>query len=334
MNGQNSDKVGNIGGPGNEKVCIRMYTEQEWIDWLLGTLEEPRHAEMAMHLNQCKTCLKQKTYWESVLGLDGKDGSMPEQRKQPEHSATSVMADQLKLQDMSKLVGGSASGNRLLPPYPAADPEQSQSQRVQPFVPPSAPRLDRWADITPSERIRRRLRNRVRWIGWRRRALKLLTVRWKWTVSLAAALIVLVGMGGVIDHLNQPAASWDRYVQTYEPDALPVLSKPDTISYPIAMGRMEPENGMVWYNAGTREMLMLVGGLVPDKGQMVRVWIVKEGARDSLGLLQYHNNRAHLYVKDKTLGYGDSLELTIEPASGAPEMNGFSNSISLDLLGR
>ena len=153
-------------------------------------------------------------------------------------------------------------------------------------------------------------------------------------VSLAAMLLVLVGMGVVIDHLTQPAASWDRYVQTYEPDALPVLSKPDTISYPIAMGRMEPENGMVWYNAGTREMLMLVGGLVPDKGQMVRVWIVKEGARDSLGLLQYHNNRAHLYVKDKTLGYGDSLELTIEPAYGAPEMNGFSNSISLDLLGR
>lgn len=333
MNGQNSDKVGNIGGPGNEKVCIRMYTEQEWIDWLLGTLEEPRHSEMAMHLNHCKICLEQKTYWESVLGLAKQDGSMPE-LKQPEHSGTTVMADQLKLQDMSELVSGSAPGNRALPPYPAADPEQSQSQRVQQIVPPSVPRLDLWADLAPSVRIRRSLRNRVRWIGWRRRALRLFTVRWKWTVSLAAMLLVLVGMGVVIDHLNQPAASWDRYVQTYEPEALPVLSKPDTISYPIAMGRMEPENGMVWYNAGTREMLMLVGGLVPDKGQMVRVWIVKEGARDSLGLLQYHNNRAHLYVKDKTLGYGDSLELTIEPAYGTPEMNGSTNSISLDLLGR
>ncbi|EOS55491.1 anti-sigma factor [Paenibacillus barengoltzii] len=333
MNGQNSDKVGNIGGPGNEKVCIRMYTEQEWIDWLLGTLEEPRHSEMAMHLNHCKICLEQKTYWESVLGLANEDGSMPE-LKQPEHSGTTVMAEQLKLQDMSELVSGSAPGNRALPPYPAADPEQSQSQRYQQIVPPSVPRLDLWADLAPSVRIRRSLRNRVRWIGWRRRALRLFTVRWKWTVSLAAMLLVLVGMGVVIDHLNQPAASWDRYVQTYEPEALPVLSKPDTISYPIAMGRMEPENGMVWYNAGTREMLMLVGGLVPDKGQMVRVWIVKEGARDSLGLLQYHNNRAHLYVKDKTLGYGDSLELTIEPAYGTPEMNGSTNSISLDLLGR
>lgn len=79
---------------------------------------------------------------------------------------------------------------------------------------------------------------------------------------------------------------------------------------------------------------MLVGGLVPDKGQTIRVWIVKEGARDSLGMLQYHANRAHLYVKDKTLSYGDSLELTIEPAFGEPEVHEVPNSISLDLLGR
>ncbi|EES72007.1 hypothetical protein POTG_03322 [Paenibacillus sp. oral taxon 786 str. D14] len=331
MNGQDSDKVRNIGGPGNENVCIRMYTEQEWIDWLLGTLEEPRHSEMALHLDSCTVCLEQKTYWESVLGIDGEDGSLSGQLKKTEQPGTKVQPEQMELPE---LPGRPAVGNRELTPNLAAAPGPSQPQLHQQAVSPSAQRLDPWAGAIPSERIRRSLRSRVRWISWRRRALRLFTVRWKWTVSLAAALIVLVGMRVVIDHLNQPEASWDRYVQTYEPEALPVLSKPDTISYPIAMGRMEPENGMVWYNAGTREVLMLVGGLVPDKGQMVRVWIVKEGARDSLGLLQYHNNRAHLYVKDKTLSYGDSLELTIEPAYGAPEMNGFSNSISLDLLGR
>lgn len=137
-----------------------------------------------------------------------------------------------------------------------------------------------------------------------------------------------------IGRLTQPDAKWDRYVQTYEPEALPVMSKPGTISYQIDMGRLEQDGGMVWYNADSREMLMLVGGLVPDKNQLVRVWIVKEGMRDSLGLLQYHANRAHLYVKDKTLSDADNLELTIEPAGGAPEGKPLLHTISLDLLGR
>lgn len=313
MNGQAGDNHRKIDGTENERVCVRMYSEQEWIDWLLGTLTEAKRSEMAKHLDTCTVCLEQKTYWENVLGISGENELLPD------------------MPDMSTMPGAGEPGPAQVM---TAHPELAESHLLKQAASPSAQRLDPWSEAVPSERIRRSLRHRVRWIGWRRRALRLLTFRWKWTVSLAAALMVLVGMGFAMDRLTQPEAGWDRYVQTYEPEALPVLSKPDTISYPIAMGRLEPENGRVWYNAATREMLMLVGGLVPDKGQTIRVWIVKEGARDSLGLLQYHANRAHLYVKDKTLGYGDSLELTIEPAYGEPEVHELPNSISLDLLGR
>ncbi|MCK8485879.1 anti-sigma factor [Paenibacillus sp. MBLB2552] len=306
MNGQAGDNIRNIGSAEHESVCLRMYSEQEWIDWLLGTLTEAKHSEMAKHLDTCKFCLGQKTYWQDVLGLAGADASELDMPGKPTAGEP----------DLSQVM--SAEGPN--------SPEHATT--------PSMPRHDSWADAVPSERIRRSLRRRVRVIGWRRRALRLLTVRWKWTVSMAAALMLLVGMGYALDHLNQPEAGWGHYVQTYEPEALPVLSKPDTISYPIAMGRLEPENGRVWYNAASREMLMLVGGLVPDKGQTIRVWIVKEGARDSLGLLQYHANRAHLYVKDRTLNVDDDLELTIEPISGLQDMNKVPNSISLDLLGR
>lgn len=313
MNGQAGDNHRKIDGTEYERVCVRMYSEQEWIDWLLGTLTEAKRSEMAKHLDTCTICLEQKTYWENVLGISGENELLPD------------------MPDMPTMPGAGEPGPAQVM---TAHPELAEPPLLKQAAPPSAQRLDPWSEAVPSERIRHSLRHRVRWIGWRRRALRLLTFRWKWTVSLAAALMVLVGMGFAMDRLTQPEAGWDRYVQTYEPEALPVLSKPDTISYPIAMGRLEPENGRVWYNAATREMLMLVGGLVPDKGQTIRVWIVKEGARDSLGLLQYHANRAHLYVKDKTLGYGDSLELTIEPAYGEPEVHEVPNSISLDLLGR
>ncbi|WP_068786840.1 anti-sigma factor [Paenibacillus phocaensis] len=316
MIGQAGDRDRKVGGAGQENLCVRMYSEQEWIDWLLGQHPEPKRTEMAMHLDTCTICAEQKSYWSDVLGIGSEHEPLTEVSDSPGGAALSESAWRQPL-----------------------TPAQGQgvSRLQMPTSEPSGPTLQRgglWTEAVPSERIRRSLRRRVRRIGWQRRALRLLTARWKWTVSLAAALMVLIGMGVAIDRLNQPAAGWDRYVQTYEPEALPVLFKPDTISYPLAMGRREPENGRVWYNAATREMLMLVGGLVPDRGQTIRVWIVKEGARDSLGLLQYHANRAHLYVKDKTLGYGDSLELTIEPAYGAPDLDRALNSISLDLLGR
>lgn len=315
MNDQAGDKYRKFGEPDHEAVCVRMYSEQEWIDWLLGTLSATKRSEMAQHLDHCALCLKRKSDWAAVLGIGGEDGALP---VLPAMSAAG-RSEQTPIVSAERMSG---SG-------PKPDPEPGTHAATL-----SVQRSDPWADAVPSERIRRSLRRRVRGIGWRRRALRLLTVRWKWTVSLAAALMILAGMGHALVHLNQPEASWDRYVQTYEPEALPVLSKPDTISYPIAMGRLQPEKGMVWYNAATREMLMLVGGLVPDKGQTIRVWIVKEGARDSLGLLKYNANRAHLYVKDRTLNVDDSLELTIEPAYGAPEVNRGPNSISLDLLGR
>ncbi|MGG6313913.1 anti-sigma factor domain-containing protein [Paenibacillus macerans] len=298
MNGHIGNSRDNL-HPGRRDLCVRLYTEQEWIDWLLGSLTEAKRAEMALHLEACPLCLEHKARWEDMLGAGGESEAMP---------------------DAPVAVSQNPAPNPSLP---------------LPHAFPAAHRADALAAEVPSERIRRRLRRRVKMIGWRRRASRLLAARWKWTVSLAAALMVLASVGFGLGRPNQPEAGWDHYVHTYEPEALSVLSKPDTISYPIALGRLEPEGGMVWYNAVSREMLMLVGGLVPDKGQTIRVWIVKEGTRDSLGLLQYHANRAHLYVKDKTLNLDDNLELTIEPVGGRDEADpGPPSTISLDLTGR
>lgn len=267
-------------------ACVRLYSEQEWIDWLLGSLAAVKRSEMAAHLTSCEVCLEHKRRWEEILDIRG---------------------------------GGQDAA------YKTKEPAFALAYAGEDYGLPAK---------VPSDSIRRKLRLRVQMTGWRLGVSRFFAHRWKWTVSFAAVLMVLIGMGVGIGRLTQPDAKWDRYVQTYEPEALPVMSKPGTISYQIDMGRLEPDGGMVWYNADSREMLMLVGGLVPDKNQLVRVWIVKEGMRDSLGLLQYHANRAHLYVKDKTLSDADNLELTIEPAGGAPEGKPLLHTISLDLLGR
>ncbi|WP_334073718.1 MULTISPECIES: anti-sigma factor domain-containing protein [Paenibacillus] len=126
-----------------------------------------------------------------------------------------------------------------------------------------------------------------------------------------------------------------RYVERYEPAALPVMSSPESIALPLDGGRLAPDSGMVWYNESSREMLMLVGGIVPREDQIVEVWAVKEGTRDSLGLLQYHAYRAHLYVKNKeALQEADNLVLTVETRNGDPDDLAPKDTIFVDLTSR
>ena len=262
--------------------CKRLYTEQDWIDWLLGSIPEAKHNEMAVHLASCPVCLAHKERWEPIF---------------KENSYT----------------GAYAAESETYPKFSNAPDFQM-----------------------PSDWIRRKLRFRVRLIAWRRAVGNLMSVRWRWSVALAASFLLLIGAGYAMIHLNQPTSQWNQYVETYEPKALSVMSNPETVSYPIDWGRMESENGRVWYNPDSEEMLMLVGGLVPDKGQTVRVWAVKEGTRNSLGLLQYHANRAHLYVKDNMLSNADNLILTVERQNESMEADALNaiNTISIDLNGR
>lgn len=258
-----------------EKSCPGGFGEQEWIDWLLGSVSEPRHTAMAEHLDSCSVCLELKSRWENILGMDLSE----------------------------RKVGQSAISAAL-----------------------------------PSESIRRSLRSRVKVLGWRskgRQMLERLELRRRWLASVAATvMLVLIGLGLGMNSVTEPASHWNRYVEVYEPEALPIMTKPDTRSYAIAWGSMQPEGGMLWYNEVSGEMLMLVGGLMPEKNQSIRVWLVKEGSRDSLGLLQYHANRAHLYVKNRMLDANDDLELTIESRGSIPGVEHSQQFILLNLLGR
>ncbi|WP_018752977.1 anti-sigma factor [Paenibacillus sanguinis] len=291
-----------------QEACMCGFAEQEWVDWLLGSLSESKRAQMAEHLDSCAVCLEHKQRWENILRPD--------------------------TEDKAELFSGLSAGQAAPSGFPSIMQEQGAKESLA--LPLTVSAEDAAASL-PSERIRRSLRRKVRVIGLQRKGrhmLDQLVLHRRWLIPFAAAIMIFIGLGLGMSRVNEPSLQWNRYVEAYEPEALPVMSKPDSLSYPIAWGRMQPESGMVWYNAASGEMLMLVGGLVPEKDQTVRVWLVREGTRDSLGLLQYHANRAHLYVKDRPLTLTDALELTIEPPGSGLEPSAAPHVISLDILGR
>ncbi|GGA37498.1 anti-sigma factor [Paenibacillus physcomitrellae] len=283
---------------GKQDACLRLYSEQDWIDWLLGSIPESRAVEMAAHAAACPSCKILKRRWEGILGTNldedqGQDG---------EYEAVETV---------------------------------DTVRATQAAVAAAIHAYDAEAEF-PQDRIRKQLRHKVRMIGLRRKISGLFVSRWKWTLGFAAALMLLIIFWAALP-LAHPDTEWNRYVKTYEPEALQVLSDPQTVSYPLHWGGKEPQLGKMWYNADSKEVLMLVGGLVPGKGQTVRVWLVNQSSEDNLGLLRYDANRAHLYVRDKTISPADNIVLTIEPEGGPARIHadsGAAGAISVDFIER
>lgn len=256
----NNDMLHSDAGTDLQHWCREGYTEEAWIDYLMGT-EEFMLSEMGRHLELCPVCQKMYKRWRELL---------PDQ------------------------------GENMMP--------KSGEFQIESGPP-------RWVQaVVPSDRVRRKLRSKVRMMGIRHSAGKFLSAKRRLVLSLGAVCVLLLAVGGIL-FMNRPDIEWDSYVKTYEPAAINVMLSPDSEFYPISLGRPEPKSGVVWYNSHSGELLMLVGGLIPREDQVVRVWAVREGSRDDLGVLQYHAYRAHLYVRDRVLDQADII-LSIEPKSG------------------
>lgn len=316
--GLNKAKLGlnGLNEQGEQDTCLRLYSEQDWIDWLLGSLPESRAAEMAAHAAVCPSCQMFKQRWESILGTNAYADEQGEGYGAAEAVKTAEVAEAAEAAAIHAYdVGAEYAGTE------SAEPVFKYGQV-----------LGQAAEF-PQDRIRKQLRHKVRMIGIRRKISGVFASSWKWPLGFAATIMLLAVFWAAMP-LVQPDSEWNRYVKTYEPEALPVLSDPQTVSYPLHWGGKEPQLGKMWYNADSKEVLMLVGGLVPGKGQTVRVWLVNQGSEDNLGLLRYDANRAHLYVRDKTISPADNIVLTIEPEGGPARIHADSDAagaISVDL---
>ncbi|WP_195574217.1 anti-sigma factor [Paenibacillus sp. 1001270B_150601_E10] len=179
---------------------------------------------------------------------------------------------------------------------------------------------DDLTELVPPKWIKRRLHWRVRLTGLMHKLREGVQAPKKRRLFGASACVAIVLMAGIIGW-QQQSSPWDHYVQQYEPEAVSVMSNPQSESYPIEIGQLKPDSSVVWYNANSREMLMLFGGLMPKDNEYVRVWAMHEGTRQNLGVLKYHAYRAHLYVKGQRLDEADHFFITIEPKHGYADQN-------------
>ncbi|GMK48511.1 hypothetical protein PghCCS26_56410 [Paenibacillus glycanilyticus] len=63
---------------GRPEECRVGFSEEQWIDWLLGKLPGVLYAEMADHLNKCFACREKASEWQSILAPAAAHGGVSE----------------------------------------------------------------------------------------------------------------------------------------------------------------------------------------------------------------------------------------------------------------
>lgn len=277
-----------MNGKINRDRILCLYSEEQWVDYASGDLPQAVMDIMAQHAEGCRRCGSLLQEWSGLM---------------EEAACVPVLKDTPPRQ------GGRPDDGKRLPGVPP-DPARVQPAAVK--------REDRYASAPdvrafPSRRVYRSLRRHVRLAGLRRR-LAGVPRRTLWAAAGAAAALLLAA--GLYGALSKPDRLWNHYVQAYEPEALAVLQASDTLSRPIAWSG-EVETGRLLYNRRSGEILVLVEGLLPGEGRVFQAWSVGDGGRSNLGLLRYHSDRAHLYLKRSGWPEENGIALTIEPDGGS-----------------
>lgn len=278
-----------MNGKINRDRLLCLYSEEQWVDYASGDLPRAAMDIMAQHAEGCSRCRNLLQEWSGLI-----EGA--------------VHVPVVQEDTPMRRCGRPDDGKRL----PGVPPDTA---RVQPAAVKREERYASAPDVRayPSRRVYRSLRRHVRLAGLRRR-LADVPRRTLWAACGAAVTLLLVA--GLYGALSKQDRLWNHYVQAYEPEALSVLQASDTLSRPIAWSG-EMETGRLLYNRRSGEILVLVEGLLPGEGRVFQAWSVGDGGRSNLGLLRYHSDRAHLYLKRSGWPEEDDIALTIEPDGGS-----------------
>ncbi|WP_310832145.1 anti-sigma factor [Paenibacillus pedocola] len=173
--------------------------------------------------------------------------------------------------------------------------------------------------LFPADAVRRKLRRKVQRTGWRRR-LATAAVKpafYRSAAALGACALAGLLVLGLFGTEQGSTTERSRYVSNYEPQALGVLNRPETVSYPLDRSRDDQFTGNVWYNGHSNELFVLIEDLMLQEGHSIQAWAVNGSRRDTLGLVQIEAAKGHLYVKGTQLGEADNIALTVEPPGGS-----------------
>jgi anti-sigma-K factor RskA len=106
------------------------------------------------------------------------------------------------------------------------------------------------------------------------------------------------------------------------------MALPDTVVYRLKDDRSEaasPGNAMnrpetkvtVWVNGRTRELFVLLDGVLPSDNRDVQVWGIGGDRPRSFGLVSFDESRGHLYAQYEQGLDPKELSLTMEPKGGS-----------------
>ncbi|MNO23059.1 Anti-sigma-K factor rskA [compost metagenome] len=258
-------------------VPFRHYSEEEWIDWIGNDIQGIKREDMRQHLDRCPACREMYDTW------------MP------------LLAEPFPSPDAASHPGASSA----MDGYSSANSGHSSGGAEQ------------RAGIYPSGAVRRRLRRRVRWTGWRHRLASLRPAYRRGAAALALCGAVGIMLLGLFGTAQDGHSERNRYVSSYEPQAMAVLSRPETVAYPLDWSRKDQFSGNVWYNGSSQELFVLIEDVALGDGQSIQAWAVKNGSRNTLGLVQIEDAKGHLYVQGSQLGEADNIALTVEPTGGS-----------------
>lgn len=279
-----------------DHICA--YSEEDWVDLLSGAADGGKSAAMMRHLPVCSRCASVHAEWTRLLAPPAGFECIPA----GEDHTTAAKGDMVpSAGTMTAGVERWLAGEDVIQPGEDVTAEARQ---------PGA------NAVPPAPRVYRSLRRRVKRIGLRRRV-GAIRPAYRWgAAGLCAALLLVFGLL----RMNTAASAnqWSRYVAAYEPAALTVLHDPGTVSYPIDAAAFQKGEGRIWYNEQSGEVLVLVNGLPPGQDRVFQAWAVRSGGRDNLGLLHYHLDRAHLYIRPEAWNGAGNIALTVEPNGGSP----------------
>jgi len=269
--------------------------EEWWVDYLTGRLTRDQALRLERHRAVCPVCAETCRRWEELLRNARDDGI--------------------------RTAASSVSGTR--------------NARAGGDLRPSAA-LRSFAGVLRRKWRRGRLRLAVSAYSWRRsleRALRAAAgLRW---IAAAGGLLALALVAGLfrtayVTFTREPPADpvtlkAEQYVLAHEPMAAAVISRPDTVQYPLVRAYVRGDvelppvaDGAVWLNDRTGELLVVLEGMVPSNDRDVQAWLVIREGWLNLGLLKFPERyQGHLYVRSVWTEDREAVALTLEPKGGS-----------------
>lgn len=203
---------------------------------------------------------------------------------------------------------------------------QAALEQWRSLLAPSEPIDPSPLERSSRERSRIKLRRRVKLIGVGRRIAKAGRSRGGWTVAACVALL-LVSVQLMNRQPSPDRSAMDKahaYAAKYEPSGAVLIAQPDTIAY--SLEDVHP-TATVWVNGSTKEMFMLLEGLLPSEGLDVQAWGNLQNRLTNLGLLEFHMSQGHLYSHIEHMPSFEEVVFTIEPKGGSDQPTALASAV-------